>query len=78
MIIFETAFYITQGFETRDMIPLLRSNALSGMTPFQKKFTAFLFFWNETDASNKSSNNHPLGQMKLMHLCEEDDYWECE
>jgi hypothetical protein len=73
MIIFETMFYITQGFETRDMIPLLRSNALSGRARFQKEFTTFLFFWNEIDASNKSSNNHPLRQMKLMHLCEEDD-----
>jgi hypothetical protein len=61
-------FYITQGFETRDMIPLLRSNALSGRTQFQKKVTAFLFFWNEIDAANKSSNNHPLRQMKLMYI----------
>jgi hypothetical protein len=43
MIIFETVFYITQGFETRDMIPLLRSNALSGMTPFQKNSLHFFF-----------------------------------
>jgi hypothetical protein len=60
------------------MIPLLRSNALSGRTQFQKKFTAFLFFWNEIDASNKSFNNHPLHQMQLMYLCEEDDFWENE
>lgn len=44
-------FYITQGFETRDMIPLLRSNALS-RTQFQKKFTVFLCFCIEIDASN--------------------------